>query len=93
MERPEPENNGEKPRKRQKRRQPLRSLGIELPEWLDDSLAPPVEEDRIGAMLEGQIDREERRRLAWLIFRFRSWAAAYCRLGLERNRRPPAPGT
>lgn len=55
-------------------------------------MPPPVEEERIGALLEGRLEREEFRRIADLILRFRSWAEAYCRLGQERDRRPPPVG-
>lgn len=92
MERPEPESSGETPRKRRKRRQPLRAFGVVLPEWEDERTAPPVEEERIGALLEARLGREEFRRVADLILRFRSWAEAYCRLGAERDRRPPTGG-
>jgi hypothetical protein len=91
MERPDPENSGENVRER-RRRQPLRDFGLILPEWEDEGLAPPVEGERIGDLLEGGLGSEEFRRIADLILRFRSWAGAHCRLGRGRDRRPEGAG-
>jgi len=62
-------------------------LGITLPKWADESEAPPVDEAALRASLGRQLEENDEKRIALLIFRFRSWAEAYCRLSLERRER------
>lgn len=89
MEQHDSENSGEGAQKPRTRRRASRYLGIDLPEWEDEHRAPAVDEKQVDALLDGRLEREEFRRIAALIWRFRSWAEAYCRLATERDR-PPA---
>lgn len=79
MERPDTPTSGTSPR-RCKRRQALRAIGIELPEWEDERMAPALDEEELRRLVEGRAEENERHRIAGLILRFRSWAEAYCRL-------------
>src|SRR5438309_743172 len=92
MEQSDPWNPSEKElrRRRRARRERSRKLGIELPEWEDERQAPPVDEGAIEALLDGRIDQERLGEVARLILRFRSWAEAYCRLGLQPRCPPTA---
>jgi hypothetical protein len=65
----------------------LKEFGVRIPAWGDEEEAPPVDEAQLRALQGGGLDKETDARLTWLILRFRSWASAYCRLGLERDRR------
>lgn len=65
----------------------LKEFGIRVPPWGDESEAPPVDEGQLRLLLAGVLEKQAEARLTRLILRFRSWAAAYCRLGLEGNRR------
>jgi hypothetical protein len=65
----------------------LKEFGVRVPAWGDEKEAPPVDEEQLRTLQEGRLDKETDARLTWLILRFRSWASAYCRLGLERYRR------
>ena len=88
-----PEENGdeENPKFEELRRRDyrryvwLKEFGIRISEWGDEREAPPVDEGQLRALQEGRLDKETDVRLTWLILTFRSWAAAYCHLGLERD--------
>jgi hypothetical protein len=70
----------------------LKEFGVRLPAWVDESQAPPVDEGQIRSLLEGGLDKQTDVQLTRLIGRFRSWARAYCRLGLEQDRRDKGEG-
>jgi hypothetical protein len=82
MEQDESHNPPERDVKRRlrQRRQLSRKLGVDLPEWEDEGTAPAVDEAAIQGMLERTASQEEQQRVCQLIWRFRSWAEAYCRL-------------
>ena len=65
--------------KRQRRRL-SQALGIKLPEIGDERDAPPVEEEELRAFVEKRLSAEAQRRIDDLIWRFHSWAVAYCKI-------------
>ena len=82
VERQLPEESADDLRRRERvRRHVSRQLGIEIPPWEGERLAPEVDEAAILKMLAGEGEREQQLRICKLIGRFRSWAIAYCRLG------------
>lgn len=88
LERSDHENPGESDRIRRmnkERRKLSRDLGIDLPLWQDEAKAPPIDEDLIEAVLRKQFRGAEGERVARLIFEFRSWAEAYCRVAKRRE--------
>jgi len=69
-------------RRRMKRRRRLsEKLGVDLPQWEDESRAPAVNEGAIRGMLDRTHDDAEQDRIMGLVLRFRSWAEVYCQLG------------
>lgn len=87
MEPCESEHFSERDRKRcmRQRRELSKQLGVDLPEWEDESTAPPVDEGAIRRVLERTAEDAERHRVWLFILRFRSWAECYCRLGQARR--------
>ena len=63
----------------------LKEWGIRVPAWGNESKAPPVDLELLGALRDGKLDKETRVRLTRLILSFHSWTSAYCHLGLERR--------
>jgi hypothetical protein len=51
-------------------------FGLTRPKYEDERAAPPVDWERLRALVEKRIPEEERRELYKLTIRFRSWAEA-----------------
>lgn len=51
-------------------------FGLTRPKYEDERTAPPVDRERLLALVEKQLPAEERRELYRLTIRFRSWAEA-----------------
>lgn len=51
-------------------------FGLSHPKYEDEHAAPPVDRERLLALVERRIPEEERRELYRLTIRFRSWADA-----------------
>lgn len=51
-------------------------FGLSHPKYEDEHAAPPVDRERLLALVEKRIPEEERRELYRLTIRFRSWAEA-----------------
>lgn len=51
-------------------------FGLTRPKYEDDRTAPPVDRERLQALVEKRLPEEERRELYRLTIRFRSWAEA-----------------
>ena len=74
---------------REKRRRELvQELGLPLPEWEDETTAPPINHAEIADLFDGKLEPNRTSEITVLIFRFRSWAEAYCREGLTRRTNP-----
>jgi len=51
-------------------------FGLTRPKYEDERTAPPVDRERLQALVEKRLPEEERRELYRLTIRFRSWAEA-----------------
>lgn len=51
-------------------------FGLTRPKYEDERAAPPVDRERLHALVEKRLPEEERRELYRLTIRFRSWAEA-----------------
>jgi hypothetical protein len=71
---------------RRRRMKQMRSdLDPALPDWGDERDAPPVDEAAIESLYNDTASEEQQRAVAWLIFRYHSWARADVRLALKRE--------
>ena len=66
-----------------------KALGIDEPEWLDESQAPPVDAQLIEAFERRELEKERAHYVWGLLCHYRSWANAY----LDITGRPVGDGT
>ena len=59
-------------------------FGLTRPSYEDERNAPPVDRERLRALVEKRLPEEERREVYRLTFRFRSWAEALAELDAEK---------
>jgi len=55
-------------------------------DFLDESLAPPVDDELLIALVRRQLSRDEARDVYELIYSFRSWNAAHNRILITESR-------
>lgn len=58
-------------------------FGLTRPRYEDERNAPPVDRERLLALVEKRLPLEERREVYRLTIRFRSWAEALAELDAE----------
>ena len=86
-------SNDPQEKNREKRRQDLwqQDLGMPAPEWLEESLAPPITDKEMARLKKyagNEITCEsEHAEITALTFRFRSWSEALLRIYDEINQR------
>ena len=61
-------------------------FGLTRPRYEEEHAAPPVDRERLLALVEQRIPDEERRELYRLTIRFRSWAEALAEIDAEKLR-------